>query len=167
MSTNRHHATAEAGADHLRYELGQLEKMREQILHDMESLRTQESNLRAYEARLRTPAGAAPAASVSRSPVATDSLEAEWEKFQRSRALLEAERRAVTDDRLVLREQAEALRQREDALKQREAWVATRERDLAVKAMPPPPQLAKKKAPSLTQAPFLAAKNLLSLGRAH
>jgi len=166
MSTQRHHASAETGVDHLRYELGQLEKMRDQILHDMESLRTQEANLRAYESRLRTPAGAPPAGG-SRAPLAADSLEAEWEKFQRSRALLEAERRAVTDERIALREQTESLRQREESLKQREAWVAVRERDLAAKAMPPPHQLAKKKAASLTQAPFLAAKNLLSLGRAH
>lgn len=162
MSTPTHTANADTGTDHLRYELSQLEKMREQILHDMETLRTQESNLRAYENRLRTTSTPAHG---SRPPMASASLDAEWEKFQRARALLEAERRSLTDERIVVREQAESIRQREEALKQREAWVLTRERDLAAKAMPPPP--AKKKKPSVTQAPFLAAKNLLSFGRAN
>ena len=39
--------------DHLRYEVAQLEKMRQQIFSDMEALRAQEQNLRNYESRLR------------------------------------------------------------------------------------------------------------------
>jgi uncharacterized protein (DUF3084 family) len=149
-------------AEHLRYEISQLEKMREQILADMESLRTQENNLRAFETRLRgscppqAPTGLtqAPMGAGSRSPL----LDAEWEKFQRSRALLEAERRAMNDDRLALRDEKVELQQRDEALRKRESWIEIREKELAAKAMPPP------KAPS--HSPFEAAKNLFSLRRA-
>ena len=105
-------------------EISQLAKMREQIHADMEAMRVQEGNLRAFEARIR---GSMPPMSTgsrasfdSKSPI---NLDAEWEKFQRSRALLEAERRALTDERLVIREEREILRQREEGLKQRESWV--------------------------------------------
>jgi chromosome segregation ATPase len=149
-------------AEHLRYEITQLEKMREQILSDMENLRTQENNLRAFESRLRgscppqSHAGftQAPMGPGSRSPL----LDAEWEKFQRSRALLEAERRALNDDRMALRDEKTDLQQRDEAVRKRESWVEIREKELAAKAMPPP------KAPS--HSPFEAAKNLFSLRRA-
>ncbi|HVU16982.1 MAG TPA: hypothetical protein VHD32_08650 [Candidatus Didemnitutus sp.] len=158
------------GTEHLRYEITQLEKMREQILSDMENLRTQEANLRAFESRLR---GSQPPqaqgqtqpqvqANVTQAPIVPNSrsplLDAEWEKFQRSRALLEAERRALNDDRMALRDEKNELQQRAEALRKRESWIETREKELAAKAMPPP------KAPS--QTPFEAAKSLFSLRRA-
>lgn len=165
MSTTQQHQDDEPRSpDHLQYEFGQLEKLRDQILHDMEALRLQETNLRAYEARLRAPTAVPVGA--SRPPIAADSIEAEWEKLQRSRALLEAERRALTDERIALREEREALKKSADALRQREAWFEAQERARAVKAMPPPIP-AKKKKTSLTEAPFIAAKSLLSFGRAH
>jgi DNA repair exonuclease SbcCD ATPase subunit len=155
MSTTSENAS---NAEHLRYEISQLEKMREQILSDMENLRTQETNLRAFEARLRgscpPQAGFTNAPMGSRSPL----LDAEWEKFQRSRALLEAERRALNDDRMALRDEKGELQQRDEALRKRESWIEVREKELAAKAMPPP------KAPSHT--PFEMAKNLFSLRRA-
>jgi len=155
--------TSDGNAEHLRYEISQLEKMREQILSDMENLRTQENNLRAFESRLRgscppqagTGFTQAPMGAGSRSPL----LDAEWEKFQRSRALLEAERRALNDDRLAIRDEKAELAQRDEALRKRESWIEIREKELAAKAMPPPP-----KAPS--HSPFEAAKNLFSLRRA-
>ncbi len=146
-------------------EISQLTRMREQIQADMEAMRTQESNLRAFETRIRgsmPPMGVGSRASFdSKSPV---NLDAEWEKFQRSRALLEAERRALTDERLVIREEREILRQREEALRQRESWVEVRERELAAKAFPPPEPPAPAKPTS--QTPFEIAKNMLSFRRA-
>ncbi len=142
--------------------------MREQIHADMEAMRVQEGNLRAFEARIR---GSMPPMSTgsrasfdSKSPI---NLDAEWEKFQRSRALLEAERRALTDERLVIREEREILRQREEGLKQRESWVEVRERELAAKALPPPepPPPGGGGKPS-SQTPFEIAKNMLSFRRA-
>lgn len=153
MSTNQTH-TPDAPADHLRYEISQLETMRQQILADMEALRQQETNLRAFESRLRhsiPPMGTASRAPMSAAPFSPDAqaLAAEWEKFQRSRALLEAERRALTDDLIALREDREALKRREDALKQREAWIDTREKDLAAKAFAAPQPSPRAKAEGL------------------
>jgi chromosome segregation ATPase len=150
------------GPEHLRYEITQLEKMREQILADMENLRTQESNLRAFESRLRGSQPPQVQPGLTQAPMAPNSrsplLDAEWEKFQRSRALLEAERRALNDDRMALRDEKAELQVRTEALRKRESWIETREKELAAKAMPPP------KAPS--QTPFEAAKSLFSLRRA-
>lgn len=111
-------------------EIARLEKLQRQIASDMEALRAQEANLRAYENRLRearpqpgpVAAGAAPS---------SDELNAAWEKFQRSQALLEAERRALTDERMAYREQAAAVKAREAELKRRESWLAQREAALA------------------------------------
>jgi chromosome segregation ATPase len=152
MSTNPTQ-TADTPVDHLRYEIAQLETMRQQILADMEALRQQENNLRAFESRLREsmpPMNAASRAPMSGAPATADAqaLAAEWEKFQRSRALLEAERRALTDDLIALREDREALKRREEALKQREAWIDTREKDFAAKAFPPP-QAARAEGPGI------------------
>lgn len=153
--------------DHLRYELSQLEKMRQQIFADMETLRSQETNLRAFEARLRESQTQAAAATGSRSPHGGEALLEEWEKVRRSRTLLEAERRAFMDERAQLREEQVRLKQREDALRQREAWVVVRERDLAAKAMPPPPPAPPPAPkPGGRSSPFAAARNFLNLRRA-
>jgi len=146
-------------------ERAQLEKMRQQILTDLEALRAQESNLRQYEQRLRE---AAPAvvtgSSNSRPPMSSDSIEQEWEKIRRSRTLLDAERRAFLDERLELRENLADVRLREEGLRQREAWLAVQEKEFAARAAAPAaiplPPAAK---PSFVSAPFTAAKNLLSL----
>jgi uncharacterized protein (DUF3084 family) len=137
-------------ADHLRYEISQLEKMRQQIFSDMEALRQQEQNLRHYEARLR---GSQPAAGATVAPFtgSTHEVDVEREKLSRQRALLEAERRSLTDDRLAMREEKTALAQYAEALKQREAWIDLRERELKVKAFTPPPAVTKKPA---SVAPF-------------
>jgi hypothetical protein len=152
--------------DHLRFEISQLEKMQQQIMSDMEALRVQENNLRAYEMRLRettppTPL-ARPAGSNSRPPLGSESLDEEWEKLRRSRTLLEAERRAFTDERLALRESQADIKRREEALRQRESWVELREKELAAKSFAPPPS-AQPPRPSFTRAPFAAAKNMFSL----
>ena len=137
-------------ADHLRYEIAQLEKMRQQIFSDMEALRQQEHNLRHYESRLR---GAQPPTGATVAPFSGGSREvdAEREKLSRQRALLEAERRALTDERIAMREEKGALAQYAEALKQREAWLQVQERELKVKAFAAPPPAAKKPA---SVAPF-------------
>ncbi len=172
MSTN---PPTDNNTDHLRYEANQLEKMRRQILSDMDSLREQENNLRAYEARLRdsqspmstppmpVPSGATATPFSGRvgAGASAGSLEGEWDKLQRSRTLLEAERRAFTDERTELREKQTNLLQREEALRQREAWIEIREKELAAKAMPAP--AATKPA---SHSPFEMARNLFSMKRA-
>lgn len=156
MSTTQ----TKSAPDHLGYEVTQLEKMQRQILSDMEALREQEANLRAYESRLRDTTPPMGVTRNSRPPISSESVEAEWEKVRRSRTLLDAERRAFVEERAQMREIQADLKQREEALRQREAWVELRERELTVKAFPPPPAPAGK--PSFTQAPFAAAKSLLS-----
>jgi chromosome segregation ATPase len=137
--------TPAAAADHLRYEIAQLEKMRQQIFSDMEALRQQEQNLRSFEARLR---GSQPPVGATVAPFTGSSheIEVEREKLSRQRALLEAERRSLTDERLAVREEKTALAQYAEALKQREAWVELRERELKAKSFAPPPAATKKPA---------------------
>jgi len=150
MSTTPNHDPA-SHDDHLSYEISQLEKLRQQIFSDMETLRQQEHNLRTYEARLRSlppPSGATVA------PFSGDhhDLAAAREKLSRQRALLEAERRALTDERIALREEKAAVSQQSETLKQREAWVELRERELQAKQFAPPPAPPEKKPESA--APF-------------
>lgn len=129
--------------DHLRYEIAQLEKMRQQIFSDMEALRQQEQNLRHYESRLRGAPSTPIGGTVAPFTEATREVEAEREKLSRQRALLEAERRALTDERISLREEKSALAQYADALKQREAWLQVQERELKAKSFAPPPETKK------------------------
>lgn len=159
-------------AEHLRYEIAQLEKLRKQIFSDMEAMRAQETNLREYESRLRDGAGAK-----SRSPIAKgqasgivrtastsagseEELNAAWEKFHRAHALLEAERRALCDERIALREERDSLRKQDEEVKRRETWVAQREAEL--KAANAKPANRKK---AFTDAPFAAAKEMFSISR--
>ncbi len=175
-------------SDQVRFELSQLEKMRSQIMSDMESMRAQENNLKAFEARIRDSmpphpsAGSRPSFEYGsrpsfetggsrpsfevRSNSNPPSLDAEWEKFQRSRALLEAERRGLTDERLLLREERDIMKQREEMLKQREETLKVREAQMAIREQnakpddePPPPK-------PTSSSPFVAAKNLFGLRRA-
>jgi hypothetical protein len=155
-------------------EAARLEKLREQISTDMEAMQQKEASLREYEQRLRllvehahgsqSPKNASQF-HVTSGPSRAD-LDAEWEKYERAHALLEAARRGLSDDRLALKEREEQVMIREQEVARREAWVKVREQELAAKAMaevPPPP---KAKA-TFTTAPFLAAKNLLSIGKGH
>jgi chromosome segregation ATPase len=118
---------AAAAPDALQHEIAKLEKLRTQIFSDMESLRTQESNLRAYETRLREARPQPGPVAAGAAPGGSEELAAAWEKFNRAHALLEAERRSLTDERMSCREQAATLKQREDELKRREHWLAQRE----------------------------------------
>lgn len=138
--------------EHLHHEVAQLEKMRGQILADLETLRQQEQNLRSYEARLR---GVPPSAPAAPSP----DLDAEREKLGRIRGLLEAERRAVVDERLSLREERAALAAQAEDLRQREAWLEVREREFQARQFTPPPEKASDASPfafrlGLNEVPF-------------
>lgn len=115
-------------------QVAKLEKLQQQIASDMEALRVQESNLRAYEARLRE---ARPVSGAGAVP-ASEELQAAWEKFHRAQALLEAERRAMTDERMTYREQAAAVQAREKELKRRESWLAQREAALTTAVVEKP-----------------------------
>ena len=178
MSSN---AEKDINPEQIRFEISQLEKMRAQIMSDMESMRAQENNLKAFEARIRdsmppmpmtgsrpsfeSSGGSRPSFEV-RSTNSNPGLDVEWEKFQRSRALLEAERRGLTDERLLLREERDIMKQREETLKQREEALKVREAQLAIREQkikpddePPPPK-------PTSSSPFVAAKNLFGLRRA-
>ncbi len=179
MSSN---AEKDINPEQIRFEISQLEKMRAQIMSDMESMRAQENNLKAFEARIRDSmppmpmtnsrasfenSGSRPSFEVrSNTSNSNPGLEVEWEKFQRSRALLEAERRGLTDERLLLREERDIMKQREETLKQREetlkvreAQIAAREKNFKPDDEPPPPK-------PTSSSPFVAAKNLFGLRRA-
>lgn len=142
-------ADTPAPTDHLRFEVSQLEKLRQQIYSDMELLRQQEQNLRTYESRLR---GTPQPTGVTVAPFVADNheLAVAREKLSRQRALLEAERRALTDERIAVREEKAALTALAESLKQREAWLELRERELKAKSFAPPPEIAAKKTASTT-----------------
>ena len=127
------------GSDHDDREVAQFEKMRQQIMADLENLHQQERNLRTYEARLR---GAGPTAATSPSD-----LDADREKLGRLRGLLEAERRSLVDERLAVREEKEMLAHKAEELRQREAWLEVRERDFKVRAFEAPPKKASSSSP--------------------
>lgn len=138
--------------EHLRYEFAQLEKMRQQIFSDMETLRQQEHNLRSYESRLR---GAPAPTGTSIAPFTGNprDVDLEREKLSRQRALVEAERRSLADERIALREEKSALAQYAEALKQREAWLEVQEREWKAKSFAPPPAPVPAKKPA-SVAPF-------------
>lgn len=158
--TTDHANSSRPSADHLRHEVAELEKMQKQILSDMEALRQQEANLRAYESRLREAHPQSGPVTAGAASGGGRQLDAEWEKFQRSRALLEAERRALCDERMSFRQDVAALKQREEELKRRESWVAIREQALKGKAETPA-----KKPGAATVLPFAAARDMLTLRR--
>lgn len=151
-----------------RTEADRLEKLRDQLSSDMEAMQQKEASMREYEQRLRlliehTHGQGRPAAPSSQqyhfsnSPGQAD-LDAEWEKYNRAHALLEAARRGLADDRLALRAREEQLQLREQEVARREAWLKAREQEAAAKAMPPP------KAKGKTSF-AAAAKNLLTGGK--
>ena len=162
-------------------EAAHLEKLRNQISSDIETMHQKEASLREYEQRLRSlvelhqslppqSLGAHQPPAAATTPLAGPSqaeLDAKWDKYERAHALLEAARRGLSDDRLALKDREEKIMIREQEVARREAWVKVREQELIAKAKEPAPVVAAKAKPSFTEAPFRAAKHLLSLGKAH
>jgi hypothetical protein len=149
-------------------EAARLEKLRAQLSSDIQAIQQKEASLKEYEQRLRllmehnrqgVPAPQANQVYVNAGPDSRQALDAEWEKYHRAHALLEAARRGLTDDRLALKEREEALALREADLAKREAWVKAREQQLAAAAMPPP--AAPDSNPSFVTSPLRAARKLL------
>lgn len=150
-------------------ESAHLEKLRTQITTDIESMNQQEANLRDYEQRLRQlvehtrpsqPAQGKTQQYIASGPSQIE-LDSEWEKYERAHALLEAARRSLCEDRLILKDREKAVAFREEEAARREAWVKVREQELAAL----PPVVIKKSKPSFTSAQFQAAKNIFSLGK--
>jgi len=150
-------------------EAAHLTKLRAQISTDIEAMQQKEASLKEYEQRLRLlmghsrqghPAAQASQVYVTAGPNSQVAFDAEWEKYDRAYALLEAARRGLTDDRLALKEREGNLAQREDMVSRREAWIKVREQEIlaadAAKAAIPEAK------PSFTTAPFLAARNLFT-----
>jgi hypothetical protein len=157
-------------------ETARLEKLRTQLSTDIEAMQQKEASLREYEQKLRLlveHAGQiqqpqAASQNIVLSATGQTSLDSEWEKFQRANALMEAARRSLTDDRLALREREERVLAREQEVARRETWLKAREAQLVAKAEAEAAVVPAAKAkPSFTQAPFLAARNLLHLGKPH
>ena len=154
-------------------EVTHLERLRSQISSDIEDMQQKEISLREYEQRLRLLVEHAH--NNTRSPhtanqfystttPTSNSVDAEWEKYRRAHALLEAARRGLCDDRLAIKDREEKLQLREEEVARREAWVRSREQELDAQVqpkMPPPPSLTAKSKSSFTAAPFLAARNLI------
>lgn len=140
-----------------RVEATRLEKLRDQLSEDMQAMQQREASLREYEQRLRLLVEHAhdnrPVPNASQFIVTTgpdrSSLDSEWEKYNRAHALLEAARRSLSDDRMVLKERTEQLAIREEEVSRREAWVKVRELELATAQMPPPAA-----PPKASRAPF-------------
>ncbi len=157
-------------------EAAHLEKLRSQISTDIEDMQQKETSLREYEQRLRL---LVEHAQNSRPPQTANqfysttaptsaSVDAEWEKYRRAHALLEAARRGLCDDRLALKEREERLQLREDEVARREAWITVREQEIEASSLAriaaqqaPMPAPAPKPKTSFTAAPFLAARNLI------
>jgi chromosome segregation ATPase len=152
-------------------EIARLEKLRAQVSSDIELMQQKETSLREYEARLRqmveTVHSQPPQGGSARphsTPPVNANLDAEWEKYQRAHALLEAARRGLTDDRLALKQREADLLRLEELLSRREAWIKVREQELDTLAQARAQQqavVAAKAKSSFTQAPFLAVRNLL------
>lgn len=147
----------------------QLQRLHEQLKADIELLQEKETNLKASETRLRallerTSTLTATPFQSGRVGGTVGDLDAAWEKFHRSQALFEAERRAFKDERLLLREQQTALQAREAEVVRREAWLETCEREIAAVAATTVPAIPTPARRTLTTAPFLAVKHLFSRG---
>jgi len=153
-------------------EAAHLEKLRSQISTDIEDMQQKETSLREYEQRLRLlvehaqhsrPPQTANQFYSTTNPTSS-SVDAEWEKYRRAHALLEAARRGLCDDRLAIKDREEKLALREEDVARREAWIKVREQELEAVAqarlagqqVPPP-----KPKTSFTAAPFIAARNLI------
>jgi hypothetical protein len=151
-------------------EAAHLEKLRSQISTDIQDMQQKETSLREYEQRLRLLVehahnSRAPHSSsqvYGSTPPSAATIDAEWEKYRRAHALLEAARRGLCDDRLAVKDREEKLAVREEEIVRREAWVKVREQELEAQAAAKAAEQAlPKPKPSFTAAPFLAARNLL------
>ena len=152
-------------------EAARLEKLRSQLSTDIETMQQKEASLREYEQKLRMlveHAGNNQQQTTNQNYVTSgrEALDAEWEKYERAHALLEAARRSLTDDRLALKEREEKVMIREQEVARREAWLKGREQQLAAKqeaeaiaAAAPKPKA------TFTSSPLAAARNLLSMGK--
>ncbi len=156
-------------------ETARLEKLRTQLSTDIEVMQQKEASLREYEQKLRL---LVEHASNSQPPLnanhyaannaGQNAIDAEWEKYQRANALLEASRRSLTDDRLALKDREEKVMIREQEVARKEAWLKSRELQLASRLEAEAAAVAAAKSkPSFTVAPFLAARNLFSAGKSH
>jgi len=153
-------------------EAAHLAKLRSQISTDMEAMQQQEASMREYEQRLRLlvehahnnrPAPQTPNQYFVTQGSDNKNFDAEWEKYNRAHALLEAARRGLCDDRLALKDREEQLQAREVEVTRREAWVKVREQELDALARAREKAEAETKArPTFTTAPFLAARNLFT-----
>ena len=150
-------------------ETAHLEKLRAQLSTDIETIQQKEASLKEYEQRLRLlmehnkQGQAAPQANqvvVTSGPNSQAALDAEWDKYNRAHALLEAARRGLTDDRLSFKDREEKLARREADVARRESWIKAKEQELAavavVKAVP-----AQDSNPSFVTSPFRAARKML------
>ena len=153
-------------------ETAHLEKLRAQLSTDIEAMQQKEASLKEYEQRLRLlmehnrqghPAPQANQVIVNSGPDSRVALDAEWDKYNRAHALLEAARRGLTDDRLAFKDREEKLAQREVEVARREAWVKVREQELAAlaAAAPKAPVEAPDSNPSFVTSPLRAASKLL------
>ncbi|MBI3886450.1 MAG: hypothetical protein HY302_12085 [Opitutae bacterium] len=146
-----------------------IQSLHQQLLADIETLHAKETSLKDYETRLRSllerSAGSTTPFQAGKLDGTTVDLDAAWEKFHRSQALFEAERRAFKDERLLLREQLAAVKKREEDVARRESWIERREKEFATTAaaavvVPTTPPGKR----SLTTAPFLAVKSMFTRG---
>jgi hypothetical protein len=121
-------------------ETARLEKLRQQLAADIETMQQKETSLREYEQKLRQLVEHASAGQSTQNAnqqyVASgrEALDTEWEKYERAHALLEAARRSLTDDRLALKDREEKVMIREQEVARRESWLKGREQQLAAKA---------------------------------
>lgn len=161
MNTQNTPATAQQETAHL-------EKLRAQLSTDIEAMQQKEASLKEYEQRLRLlmdhnrqgqPAPQANQVVVTSGPNSQAALDAEWEKYDRAHALLEAARRGLTDDRLAFKEREERLNLREQEVARREAWIKAREQELNAAAAAK--TVAPDSNPSFVTSPFRAASKLL------
>lgn len=151
-------------------ETAHLEKLRAQLSTDIETMQQKEASLKEYEQRLRLlmehnrqgqPAPQANQVYVSSVPDNRAALDAEWEKYNRAHALLEAARRGLTDDRLAFKDREERLVRREEEVARREAWIKAKELELAAAAVAPAPVPTPDSNPSFVTSGFRAASKLL------
>ena len=147
-------------------ETAHLEKLRAQLSTDIEVMQQKEASLKEYEQRLRLlvehahqspPPPPTSRYAVANGPDSQQALDAEWDKYNRAHALLEAARRGLTDDRLAFKERVEILDLREADIARREAWVQAREQKVAEAAAATP---APESNPSFVTSPLRAARNL-------
>jgi DNA-binding response OmpR family regulator len=139
---------------------------RRQLQEDLDLLREQETNLRAYEQRLRSMSAEVEANRVlsaapylSRDPFQRDAtLEIAWTRLDRAMDMLEAERRNFTGERLALKDDLARLEEKEEALQQREKTLGYQEALLAGRTL----QAPSSRRSSLTQTPLQAAKAIFT-----